>query len=92
MLDWAHAGERTLNDDVAFARHDHALFRHDEAVTDAAAPFSGSVAMAAARNPAVMGRGNGNDKNEANNHKYEPCKASEHGYVPFVVPARPIFK
>jgi hypothetical protein len=30
----------------------------------------------------------GNNKGETGNDKREPCKASEHGYVPFVVPAR----
>src|SRR5262249_13759881 len=54
VLDRAHACERTLNDDVAFARHDHPLLRHDEAVATAAAPFAGGVAMATAGNPAVM--------------------------------------
>jgi len=92
VLHGTHAGERALNNDIAFACHDDALFRHDEAVARATTPFAGGVAVAAAGNPAVMGRGNGNDKNEASNHKHEPCKASEHESVPFVIPARPLFK
>ena len=92
VLDRAHPRKRTLNDDVAFARHDDALFRYDEAVARATTPFASGVAVAAAGNPTVMGRGNGNDKNEASNHQHEPCKASEHESVPFVIPARPLFK
>src|SRR5262249_2870416 len=49
---------------------------------------AGGVAMAAARDPAVVGQGIGNDQGEAGKDEREPCKASEHGYVPFVVPAR----
>jgi hypothetical protein len=54
VLDRAHACKRALNDDVAFARHDHPLLWHDEAVAGAATPFAGGVAMAAAGNPTVM--------------------------------------
>ena len=54
VLDWPHAGERALNDDVALPRHDHAFFRYDEAVANAAVSFAGGVAVAATRNPAVV--------------------------------------
>src|SRR5262245_66677050 len=55
------ARERTMDDDVAFSgRHDPLLW-NDEAVTVAAAPFAGGVAVAAARDPAVVGRSIRND-------------------------------
>src|SRR5262249_15627032 len=43
VLDRPHAGERALNDDIAFARHDDALLRYDEAVDLAAAEFAVGV-------------------------------------------------
>src|SRR3954471_15565233 len=49
------AGERPLDDHIAFAGHHDAFFRDDETVAVAAAPFTGGVAMAATGNPAVMG-------------------------------------
>src|SRR4051794_34925633 len=48
-------GERPLDDHITFAGHHDAFFGDDETVAIAAAPFTGGVAMAAARNPAVMG-------------------------------------
>src|SRR6266550_6978853 len=77
-----------MDDHIALAGQHDALLRDDEAVAFAAAPFAGGVAMAAARDPAVVGQGIGNDQGEAGKDEREPCKASEHGYVPFVVPAR----
>src|SRR5262249_49393928 len=64
------------------------LARHHEAVAGAAAPFARGVAMAAARNPAVVRRRVGNDEQKGRGHEREPCKVSEHGYTPFVIPAR----
>ena len=46
MLNWPHARKRPLDDDVAFARHDDAIFRDNETVARAATPFAGGVAMA----------------------------------------------
>src|SRR5262249_53836 len=56
VLDRPHAGERALNDDIAFARHDDALLRYDEAVDLAAAEFAVGVTKKAARNPTVVGK------------------------------------
>src|SRR5262249_45285555 len=49
------AGERTMDDHIAVAGHHDALFRDDETIAFAAAPFAGGVAVAAARDPAVVG-------------------------------------
>ncbi len=89
---WSHARKRPMNDDIAFASHDHALLRNNETIAGAAAPFAGGVAVAAAGNPVVVGRSVGNEKEKAGKDEREPCEASEHGYVPLVVPARPSIK
>src|SRR5262249_4073963 len=49
------AGERAMDDHVAFGGHHDALLRDDEAIAFAATPFAGGVAMAAARDPTVVG-------------------------------------
>ena len=46
-----------MDDHVALAGHHHALFRHDEAIARAAAPFAGGVAMIAAADPGIVGEG-----------------------------------
>src|SRR3954452_15433029 len=48
------AGERPLDDHIAFAGHHDAFFRDHETVAIAEAPFTGGVAMSAAGNPAAM--------------------------------------
>src|SRR5258708_3921111 len=64
FAEWHHlvelrpnAGKRALDDHVALAGHHHALFRHDEAIPRAAAPFAGGVAMIAAADPGIVGEG-----------------------------------
>jgi len=52
-----NAGERAVDDHVALAGHHHALFRHDEAIARAAAPFAGGVAMVAAADPGIVSEG-----------------------------------
>jgi hypothetical protein len=52
-----NAGERAVDDYVALAGHHHALFRHDEAIARAAAPFAGGVAMVAAADPGIVCEG-----------------------------------
>jgi hypothetical protein len=52
-----NAGERAVNNYVALAGHNHALFRHDEAIARAAAPFAGGVAMVAAADPGIVREG-----------------------------------
>src|SRR6266849_6096009 len=52
---WPDAGERAMDDHIPFAGHHQALLRDDEAIALAATPFAGGVAMAAARDPTVVG-------------------------------------
>ena len=73
---------------IAVRRRADLFAWHHEAIAGAAAPFARGVAMAAARNPAVVCRRVGNDEQKGRSDEREPCKASEHGYTPFVVPAR----
>jgi len=73
------AGERAVDDHVAFAGHHDAFLRDDEAIALAAAPFAGGVAMSAARDPTVVSGSIGNDEHECSKGQRKPCKASEHG-------------
>src|SRR3984893_4006343 len=57
---------------IAVRRQPHALAGNDETVALAAAPFAGTVAMAAARNPAVMSGGVGGDQEEGSKHERKP--------------------
>src|SRR5262245_50069310 len=84
------ARERTMNDDVAFSGHHDPFLRNDEAVTVAAAPLAGGVAVAATRNPAVVGRSIRDDGHEGSKGEREPGKASEHGSIPFRCPGAAI--
>src|SRR5262245_14780101 len=84
------ARERTMDDDVAFSGHHDPFLRNDEAVTVAAAPLAGRVAVAAARNPAVVGESIRNDGQEGSKGEREPGKASEHGSIPFRCPGAAI--
>src|SRR5262249_48891470 len=87
MLLRSKSGDRPIDDHITFGRHDHLLFWDDEAVAFAAAPFAGGIAVAATGNPAVVRGGRiGKGKNKNSKDEREPCKASEHGYIPFVVP------
>src|SRR5262245_6777794 len=84
-----NARERTMDDDVALSGHHDPFLRDDEAVTVAATPLAGGVAVAAARDPAVVGEGIRNDDDEGSKSEREPGKASEHGY-PFRCPGAAI--
>src|SRR5262249_41387647 len=84
------ARERTVHDDVAFAGHHDPFLRNDEAVTVAAAPLAGGVAMAAARNPTVVCQSIRNDDDEGNEGDCKPGKASKHESVPFRCPGAAI--
>ena len=57
---------------IAVRRKPHALAGNDEAVALAAAPFAGVVAMAAARNPAVVGGSVGSDEKEGSKDERKP--------------------
>src|SRR5262245_57827212 len=74
------AGEWTMNDDVALSGNHDPFLRDDETVTLAAAPLAGGVAVAATRNPAVVGQSIRNDDDEGRKGECEPGKGSEHGF------------
>jgi hypothetical protein len=78
-------------DEIAVSGRCHLLGWDHEAVAFAATPFAGGVAMAALHDPAVVGRrGIRNDQEQGSKDERKPCKASEHGYHPFFVPAAAI--
>src|SRR5215467_15572517 len=56
------AGERAMDDHIAFAGHHDALLRDNEAIALAATPFAGGVAVAPARDPTVVSQSIGNDE------------------------------
>src|SRR5215471_8078871 len=52
---WPDAGQRAMDDHIAFTGHHDAFLRDYEAIAFAATPFAGGVAVVAAADPAVVG-------------------------------------